>query len=275
MKKLLLIAILMLTLVFTAVACNDGTTEETTVGDTTVEATTEEATADVTEDPSAEATEEPSAEATEEPSAEVTEDASADVTEEDTAETTEAATTEEAAPETTEAPAPETTEEPETTEIPLFPEDFVVPTFSGNVSNLSICADNVRLWEGDSFTDLCTQEGHLYMADVYGYVDVTGKDYISFRGWVNPTVGGIEIDQFGYQIGNGEPVFSADFWKDEPELNMALNSAVAKRYENIMIPVADMEIGVTPIFLLVRDTNGNVYCMNGNWHGELRVVKTA
>ena len=272
MKKLLLIAILMLTLVFTAVACNDGTTEETTAGDTTVETPT-------TEEPSVEATEEPTAEATEEPSAEVTEDTSADVTVEDTAEATdevtEDATTEEAVVETTEEPTPETTREPETTEIPLFPEDFVEPTFSGNVANLSICADNVRLWEGDSFTDLCTQEGHLYMADVYGCVDVTGKDYISFRGWVNPTVGGIEIDQFGYQIGNEEPVFSADFWKDEPELNMALNSSVAKRYDNIMIPVADLEVGVTPIFLLVRDTNGTVYCMNGNWHGELRVVKTA
>ena len=275
MKKLLLIAILMLTLVFTAVACNDGTTEETTVGDTTIEATTEEPSAEATEEPSAEATEEPSAEATEEPSTEVTEDASADVTVEDTAEATDAATTEEAVVETTEVPAPETTEEPETTEVPQIPDDFEEPTFSGNVSNLSICADNVRLWVGSTCTDLCTQEGHLYMANVDGYVDITGMDYISFRGWVNPTAGGIEIDQFGYQIGNNEPVFSADFWKDEPELNMALNSTLAKRYDNIMIPVADLEVGVTPIYLLVRDTNGTIYCMNGNWHGDLRVVKTA
>ena len=37
-----------------------------------------------------------------------------------------------------------------------------------------------------------------------------GLDYISFRGWANPTVGGIEIDRSGYQIGTNEPV-SCDY----------------------------------------------------------------
>jgi hypothetical protein len=112
------------------------------------------------------------------------------------------------------------------------------------------------------------------MASVNGLINVNGLDYISFRGWANPTIGGIEIDQFGYQIGDGEPVFSADFWQDEPALNNALNSPVAKRYENIKIPVADLGNGVHQIYLLVRDTNGVVYCMNGTWHSNLRIEKT-
>ncbi len=68
MKKLLIIATLMLALVFTVVACNnDPVTEETTLGDTTVETPTEAPTAEP-EDPTEpeETTEEPE-ETTEEP----------------------------------------------------------------------------------------------------------------------------------------------------------------------------------------------------------------
>ena len=75
MKKLLLIAILMLALVFTVVACTEtpaGT--DTTAADTTAETPTEEATTEApTEDATTEApTEEPTAEPTEEPTEEVT-----------------------------------------------------------------------------------------------------------------------------------------------------------------------------------------------------------
>ena len=118
-----------------------------------------------------------------------------------------------------------------TVEIPKIPTD--VPSFPGNASNFSVCADNVRTWVGETYTDLCTQEAHKYMAEVEGTINVTGLDAISFRGWANPTVGGLEIAEFGYQIGMNDPVFSADFWQDEPELNAALNSPVAKRYEGI------------------------------------------
>ena len=159
-----------------------------------------------------------------------------------------------------------------TVEIPEIPATH--PSFEGNPSHLSVCADNVRTWVGDSYTDLCTQEAHIYMSSVGGTVNVDGLDAVSFRGWANPTVGGLEIAEFGYQIDMNEPVFSADFWKDEPELNSALNSPVAKRYEGIKIPVADLAAGTYNVYLLVKDTNGVVYCMNGTW-GDILLVKTA
>ncbi len=145
--------------------------------------------------------------------------------------------------------------------VPVEPEK---PAFPGNPAHFSICADNVRAWVGENFTDLCNQEAHLYMASVNGQINVDGLDFISFRGWANPTIGGIEIDQFGYQIDSNEPVFSSDFWKDEPDLNTALGSPVAKRYENIKIPVSELSGGST-VYLLVKDTNGVIYCMNSVW----------
>ena len=159
-----------------------------------------------------------------------------------------------------------------TVELPEIPAN--VPTFEGNAAHLSVCADNVRTWVGDSYTDLCTQEAHIYMSSVQGTVNVDGVDAVSFRGWANPTVGGLEIAEFGYQIGMNEPVFSADFWQEEPELNNALNSPVAKRYEGIKIPVADLAAGTYDVYLLVKDTNGVIYCMNATW-GSIKLVKTA
>ena len=86
MKKLLLIAILMLALVFTVVACTGGeTTEDTTVGDTTVEtptdAPTEEPTDAPTEEPTDAPTEEPTDAPTEEPTDAPTEEPTEAVTE--------------------------------------------------------------------------------------------------------------------------------------------------------------------------------------------------
>ena len=75
MKKLLLIAILMLALVLTAVACDktpDG--EDTTVADTTVETPTEAPTEEPTETPTEEPTETPTEEPTETPTEEPTEE---------------------------------------------------------------------------------------------------------------------------------------------------------------------------------------------------------
>ena len=68
MKKLLVIAILMLALVFTVVACTGGeTTEDTTVGDTTVETPTDAPTEEPTDAPTEEPTDAPTEEPTEEP----------------------------------------------------------------------------------------------------------------------------------------------------------------------------------------------------------------
>ena len=100
-----------------------------------------------------------------------------------------------------------------------------------------------------------------------------GLEAVSFRGWANPKVGGVEIAEFGYQIGMNAPVFSADFWKEEPELNGALGSAAAKRFENIVVPVADLEAGTYDLYLLVKDTNGVIYCMNPTW-GSITLVKS-
>ena len=91
MKKLLLLALLMLALVVTAVACTDGdTTNDTTVGDTTVEtpteapteAPTEDATEGTTETPTEEATEAPTEEATEAPTEQTTEESTEEPTQE-------------------------------------------------------------------------------------------------------------------------------------------------------------------------------------------------
>ena len=116
--------------------------------------------------------------------------------------------------------------------------------------------------------------GYKYLTEDGSLLNVDGLDYISFRGWANPTVGGIEIDRFGYQIGTNEPVFSADFRKDESELNAALNSPAAKRCENIKIPVADLANGTYDVYLLVKDTAGVIYCMNGSWASSLMLMKT-
>ena len=114
MKKLLLIAILMLALVVTAVACSDDKPADTTAGETTVEqasGTTAEPTPATTAEPAPETTVAPAPETTEAP-----------------------------APETTEAPAPETTVAPETTgepetEDPMAPVSMFDYKVVGNVIN--------------------------------------------------------------------------------------------------------------------------------------------
>ena len=100
MKKLLVIAILMLALVFTVVACTGGeTTEDTTIGDTTVETPTDAPTEEPTDAP----TEEPTDAPTEEPTDAPTEEPTDAPTEEPTDAPTE---------EPTDAPTDEPTEEP-------------------------------------------------------------------------------------------------------------------------------------------------------------------
>lgn len=150
-----------------------------------------------------------------------------------------------------------------------------IQSFAGDISKFSICADNVRYSIGGTQTDWCTQEAHNYMASIEGKIKdaESAYEYISFRGWANPTVGGLEIAEFGYAINNQEPVFSADFAIDEPTLNEALGSAAARRFENIIIPTAGLANGVYNIYLLVKDTEGTVYCMNGNFGGDILFIK--
>ena len=174
-----------------------------------------------------------------------------------------------AAPETTQAP--ETTAQPETN-APETNEPDGEPTepVYGNPGTMSVCADNVRTWVGDTMTDLCTQEAHLYLNSVEHQIVIDGVDAVSFRGWANPS--GVTIAQFGYQIDDGELVFDDSFRRDEPELKAALNSAGAERYENIKIPVADLTAGTYEVTLLVKDTDGVIYVMNNPW-GDILLVK--
>ena len=244
MKKLLLIAALMLALVVTAVACSEAPSDsaETTVAPETTLAP--------------ETTAEPETNAPETNTPETTVESETTVEPETTA-----------APETnaSETSAPETNP-PETN----APDGEPTEPVYGNPATMSVCADNIRTWVGDTMTDLCTQEAHRYLNDNNHTVVIDGLDAVSFRGWANPT--GVTIDQFGYQIDDGELVFSADFWQDEPELNAALNSPAAKRFENIKIPVADLAAGTYEVTLLVKDTNGVIYEMINPW-GDILLVK--
>ncbi|MBP3571457.1 MAG: discoidin domain-containing protein [Clostridia bacterium] len=90
MKKLLLVAILMLALVFTIVACTGGETpDDTTVGDTTVETPTDAPTEESTDGATDAPTEEPTDAPTEEPTDAPTEEPTDAPTEPDTEEPTE------------------------------------------------------------------------------------------------------------------------------------------------------------------------------------------
>lgn len=147
-------------------------------------------------------------------------------------------------------------------------------TFAGDVNKLSICADEVRNTIDGTLTKWCTQEAHNYMASVNGKIlDAEGAyDSISFRGWANPTVADVDIDVYGYAINDGEPVFDASFLLDEPSLKEFVGAG-AERFENIEIPTADLANGVYNIYLLVKDTNGVIYCMNNNFGGDIQYVK--
>ncbi|MBE6585451.1 MAG: hypothetical protein E7645_02865 [Ruminococcaceae bacterium] len=147
--------------------------------------------------------------------------------------------------------------------------------FPGNANDFSICADNVRYSIGGTQTDWCTETGHLYMASINSQIKDANSEYeyISFRGWANPKIGGLEIAEFGYAINDQEPVFNASFAIDEPSLNEAIGSAAARRYDNIIIPTAGLADGVYNIYLLVKDTNGVIYNMNGSWGGDFVFIK--
>ena len=142
----------------------------------------------------------------------------------------------------------------------------------GDPSIFSVCADNIRFWVDETYMDGCTREGNRYLDGLGRVVNVDGFSHISFRGWANPD--GVEIDSFGYQINDEAPIFDDSFVVYEPELNEDLGSDAVRRFENIMIPVADLAIGSYQIALLVKDTDGIIYSMNMGFGGDFTIEKT-
>ncbi|MBQ9779553.1 MAG: hypothetical protein IJW00_01275 [Clostridia bacterium] len=147
-------------------------------------------------------------------------------------------------------------------------------SFAGDPANMQVCADEVRSTTAGELTKYCTQEAHLYIASINGkIVDAEGAyDSISFRGWANPKTDA-NIVEYGYAINNQEPVFKAEFLLDEPPLKANPGLERAERFENIEIPTADLANGVYNIYLLVKDTNGVIYCMNSSFGGDIQYVK--
>ena len=144
--------------------------------------------------------------------------------------------------------------------------------FWGDPSIFSVCADNVRFWVDETYMDGCTREGNRYLEGLDHVVNVDGFSYISFRGWANPD--GVEIDSFGYQINDEAPIFDNSFVVYESELSEILGSDAVRRFENIMIPVADLAAGSYHITLLVKDTDGIIYSMNTGFGGDFSIEKT-
>ncbi len=137
-------------------------------------------------------------------------------------------------------------------------------TFAGDAGKLSTCGDDVSYIIDGVKTDYCTEQAHVYLVSTeHKIVDAEGAfDAISFRGWSNPTVADVTIAEFGYAINDQEPVFNAAFKADEPSLKEFIGAG-AERFNTIEIPTADLANGVYNIYLLVKDTNGVIYNING------------
>ncbi len=152
-------------------------------------------------------------------------------------------------------------------------------TFAGDAGKISTCGDDVSNIIDGVKTDYCTAQAHLYLVSTeHKIVDAEGAfDAISFRGWANPTVADVTIAEFGYAINDQEPVFNAAFKADEPSLKEAVGAG-AERFNTIEIPTADLANGVYNIYLLVKDTNGVIYNINGTsaegaFGGDFRYIK--
>ncbi len=152
-------------------------------------------------------------------------------------------------------------------------------TFAGDAGKISTCGDDVSYIIDGVKTDYCTAQAHVYLVSAeHKIVDAEGAfDAISFRGWANPTVADVTIAEFGYAINDQEPVFNAAFKADEPSLKEAVGAG-AERFNTIEIPTADLANGVYNIYLLVKDTNGVIYNINGTsaegaFGGNFRYVK--
>ena len=166
---------------------------------------------------------------------------------------------------TTEDPTTEdpTTEEP-TTEEPTEPPVVIDPV----IVHLSFD----QLYKGNGSPD----SGENFFApgqsnswDGNAAIDHT-VTYITFWGWVGfyaETIG-----EFGYQIGDADPVFSADFaWETGDDVVNAAAGAGAKSASRMKmaIPVLQLGAGETTVKALVKDAVGTIEVMK-----EFKVVKT-
>ena len=188
MKKLLLIAILMLALVFTVVACTGGdTTNDTTVGDTTVETPTDAPTEEPTDAP----TEEPTDAPTEEPT-----DAPTD------------APTEKPTEPPTEPPTEAPTADPMEPVLVIEPDQLISSATSGN----KVSAGEATTEGNRTFVPLASTGGDPYFQILSGAGVEAGYLAIAYR--TNcPLPGEIFIGSGGGPNGQGD-FFSIDWNED-------------------------------------------------------------
>ena len=224
MKKLLVLLALCMVLSVVLVACTEDTpTDETT--DVTTEAPGTDAPTEApgTDDPTEGTTESPT---TEEPTTE--------------APTTEAPTTQEP---TTEVPVPDP--DPVTTHLSFDELDKWID-ISGDITN---SANSL----GSIFTP-----GQSAGWDKIATVDDYTIAYLRVWGWVGFFAE--EVGEFGYQIDDQEPVFSADFavvaGDDVVQAAAGTGAKCASRM-TIMIPVRDLS-GEHTIKALVKDAVGTI-----------------
>ncbi|MBE6697379.1 MAG: hypothetical protein E7581_02540 [Ruminococcaceae bacterium] len=224
MKKLLVLLALCMVLSVVLVACTEDTpTDETT--DVTTEAPGTDAPTEApgTDDPTEGTTESPT---TEEPTTE--------------APTTEAPTTQEP---TTEVPVPDP--DPVTTHLSFDELDKWID-ISGDITN---SANSL----GSIFTP-----GQSAGWDKIATVDDYTIAYLRVWGWVGFFAE--EVGEFGYQIDDQDPVFSADFavvaGQDVVQAAAGTGAKCASRM-TIMIPVRDLS-GEHTIKALVKDAAGTI-----------------
>ena len=188
MKKLLLIAILMLALVFTVVACTGGETpDDTTVGDTTVETPTDAPTEEPTDAP----TEEPTDAPTEEPT-----DAPTD------------APTEKPTEPPTEPPTEAPTADPMEPVLVIEPDQLISSATSGN----NVSAGEATTEGNRTFVPLASTAGDPYFQILSGAGVEAGYLAIAYR--TNcPLPGEIFIGSGGGPNGQGD-FFSIDWNED-------------------------------------------------------------
>ena len=154
MKKLLLIAILMLALVFTVVACNNEPVVDDTTADTTVaENPTEAPTAEPTDEPTAEPTAEPTDEPTDEPTVEPTDEPTAEP-DEPTAEPTDEPTAEPTS-ESTDEPTAEPTDEPTegSTADPADPVWIIEPDAINTIAQSTVQTEAQQIVSSEVITE--------------------------------------------------------------------------------------------------------------------------
>ena len=167
--------------------------------------------------------------------------------------------TTETEPNTTEPNTTETEPEPEPEPDPVITHLSFDQLYKGNVTADAATNGGLNFFEPGKSTDW----------DGNAAIDHTVA-YITFWGWVGfyaETIG-----EFGYQIGDAEPVFSADFaWETGADVVGAAAGTGAKSASRmkIAIPVAQLAGGETTVKAVVKDAAGTIETLK-----EFKVVKT-